>query len=51
VNSTHPFVNGYWISFLGSQAVWRGGNDFHPVPGLRISGAIPLLPYMPSWRV
>ena len=49
MNSTHHFVNGYWISFLGSQAAWRGGDHFHPVPRLTISGTIPPLRYMPSW--
>ena len=49
MKSTHLFVKVYWIPFLGSQAAWRGGNRFHPVPRLRISGAIPLLPYMTSY--
>jgi hypothetical protein len=49
VNSTHPFISGYWNSFLGIKTAWGGVNHFYPVSRLRISGVIPLLPYMPSW--
>ena len=43
--------NGYWISLLGLQRpAVKLSTHLHLVPSLRMSGAILLLPYMPSWR-
>jgi hypothetical protein len=44
-----------WVSVALSLGVKAGGGvklttHFHLVPRLRMRGAIPLLPNMPSWR-
>jgi len=49
--STSLLFNGYRVISRGQNAQGeRLTIHFHLVPRLGISGAIPPLPYMPSWR-
>jgi len=51
VGHTKPLM--LWVpeDLSRGKTAWVLSSHLHPAPRLRVSGAKPLLPFMPSWRI